>query len=87
MKSIARPRHDNPRMERNEATHRIRLICTDCSPEMVVTDRDVSYWNDMPLSMVESDGRLRGAEDMVVWLNHMRDVHGIVPNFTGTIEI
>lgn len=76
---ISAPREDNPRHEFDETHKRVRLICTDCQPEQIVTDRDVSHWEAMPLEMVEKDGELRGVEDMCEWVNHMSKVHGISP--------
>lgn len=80
MKPIDRPRDDNPKQDHDFAAKRIRLICTDCEPHCVVTDRDVSYWEDMPSEMVENDGACRGVEDMIEWLKHIQREHGIVPS-------
>lgn len=74
------PSDDNPRHEFDDENKRVRLYCTDCDPECLITDRDVAYWNVMPHDLITRDAFTRAVEDHVEWLNHMLKVHKLRPS-------
>lgn len=80
MKRLLEASSSNPRIVFDEPNMRLRLICTDCDPEFVVCERDVNHWETMPADMQEAEGADFAVDDMLIWLEHMRNEHGVVPD-------
>jgi hypothetical protein len=87
MKQLKEPRDDNPKHEFDEAAGKVRLICTDCEPHRIVTDRDVSHWHGMTAAAADRDGAICGAADYAIWLTHMSHEHNIVPGGPDVVEM
>lgn len=81
MRRIIEPRDDNPKNIFIESDMMISLVCTDCEPERVVSLTDVSHWRTTAGPEQERQGQDYALVHMADWLEHMRAVHGIAPNW------